>query len=200
MAKPVLVAFGGLTTSFVPRRVERSQLYGSRKRVAVDAQGRVCTKAALTADGATLVTSGMTAQGHFGPDGRWVPRSEMVGLDASGHSVPLQPSTLGVAQPVTGPVPPSEVLGLALQSVYLLTPEDDAAPLVQALRAGDIYRCAFNFTAGLETEVAYLVGNAEGCFALVGQPAVQTWTEEGATFVPEVADVGDDSDLDFDQL
>ena len=55
MAKPVLVAFGGLTTSFVPRRVERSQLYGSRKRVAVDAQGRVCTKAALTADGATLV-------------------------------------------------------------------------------------------------------------------------------------------------
>lgn len=200
MAKPVLLSFDGHDVAFAARRVERGQLYGTRKRVAVDRDGRVCTKAALTRDGATLLLSGMTAQGHFAPDGRWIARSEMVGLDAAGQPVPTQPSTLGVPQTVVGPVPPAELLTFSLESVYLLTPEDPKAPLVTALHDGRIYRCAFNYTVGLQTEVAYLVGTADACFALVGQPVEMPWTEEGAAFVPDVSAEEADADLDFEQL
>ena len=200
MAKPVTLLFQGSEVLFAPARVERSRLYGSRKRVAVDAAGQVCTRAALTQDGTTLLTSGMTAQGHFTPDGRWISRAEMVGLDATGQIVAVQPSTLGVPQPVAGPVDPAEVLSLSLQSVYLLTPSDPTHPLITALRDGQVFRCPFNYAAGLEVETAYLLGNDEGCFALVGQRAPAPWTEEGATFVAETLADDDSADLDFDQL
>lgn len=200
MAKPVMLSFQGRELSFAPSRVERGRIYGTRKRVAVDAGGRVCTRAALTADGTTLLTAGMTSQGHFAPDGRWVPRAEMVGLDASGQPVPVQPSTLGVTQPVEGPVEPAELLGLSLQAVFLLTPDDAANPLAQALQNGQIFRCPFNYAASLEMEVAYLVGNADGCFALVGQPVALPWTDEGATFIADAGPDEAEADLDFEQL
>ena len=59
MAKPLVVSFGGVTASFAVTLVDRSKIYGSRKRVAIDAQGRDCTRAALSSDGATrlLVTA-----------------------------------------------------------------------------------------------------------------------------------------------
>ena len=144
MAKALVVAFEGQEHAFTPRRVERRHLYGVRRRVAVDAEGRVCTKAALTQDGSTLLLPGMTGQGHFAPEGRWVPRSEMVGLDASGQPVSPQPSTLGVPQGLTGPVDPAEVLALGVEGVYALTPDVPDSALLQALRAGSIFRCAFN--------------------------------------------------------
>lgn len=200
MAKPVTLLFHGSEAAFAPARIERSRIYGSRKRVAVDAEGRVCTRAALTQDGTTLLASGMTAQGHFTPDGRWVSRAEMVGLDTTGQIVELQPSTLGVPQPVEGPVDPAEVLNLSLQSVYALTPSDSAHPLVVALGKGEVFRCPFNYSAGLEVETAYLVGNDEGCFALVGRMAPAPWMAEGAAFVAETPVDEDAADLDFDQL
>jgi hypothetical protein len=200
MAKALIVGFEGHELAFSPRRVDRAQLYGTRRRVAIDAEGRVCAKASLTQDGTTLLLPGMTAQGHFAPDGRWVSRSEMVGLDAAGQPVPVQPSTLGVAQVLTGPVDPRDVLTVAVESVFALTPHTSDSPLEQALRSGAIYSCPFNYTAGLGSGTAYLVGNAEGCFALVGSRLDAPWTEEGAAFVPDVTADDADADLDFEQL
>ena len=199
MAKPVILNFHGTEHSFVPTRVDRAKLYGVRKRIAVDSNGSTCTKAALTADGSTLITSGMTSQGYFAPGGRWVARNEMVGLDIDEQVVEIKPSTLGVAQPVEGPVDPVAVLGLDVESVFALEPEDIASTLVTSMKSGEIYRCAFNYAAGLEVEVAYLVANDEGVFALVGKPVDIAWSEQGAVFVAESTD-DDVDDLDFDQL
>lgn len=199
MAKPVILSFHGTDHSFVPTRVDRAKLYGVRRRIAVDSSGYTCTKAALTADGSTLITSGMTSQGYFAPDGRWVARNEMVGLDIDEQVVEIKPSTLGVAQSVEGPVDPVAVLRLDVESVFALEPEDIASTLVTSMKSGEIYRCAFNYAAGLEVEVAYLVANDEGVFALVGKPVDIAWSEQGAVFVAESTD-DDADDLDFDQL
>lgn len=199
MAKPVILSFHGTDHSFVPTRVDRAKLYGVRKRIAVDSSGSTCTKAALTADGSTLITSGMTSQGYFAPGGRWVARNEMVGLDVDEQVVEIKPSTLGVAQSVEGPVDPVAVLRLDVESVFALEPEDIASTLVTSMKSGEIYRCAFNYAAGLEVEVAYLVANDEGVFALVGKPFDIAWSEQGAVFVAELTD-DDADDLDFDQL
>lgn len=199
MAKNVLLTYEGAEHAFAPTRVDRAKLYGARKRIPVDADGLPCIKAALSADGSTLISAGMTGQGYFAPDGRWVSRQEMVGLDADENPVEIKPSTLGVAQSVTGPVNAVEVLELDTESVFHLEPEDPNSKLIAAMKSGEIYRCDFNYAAGLEVEVAYLVANDEGVFAIVGKPAEVSWAEQGEVFVAE--SVNDDADdLDFDQL
>ena len=199
MAKPVIVTSGSETITFSPTRVDRSKIYGARKRIAVDSGGRVCTRAALTADGSQLLVSGMTAQGYFTTDGCWVARNEMVGLDTEGNVVEMKPSTLGVPQAVEGPVDPIEVLDLEIESVVWLEPEHASGGLIDKLKSGEVYKCPFNYAAGLEVETAYLVANDEGVFALVGKPVLERWVEEGEVFVPSEGEE-EAEDLDFEAL
>ena len=199
MAKSVLVNYLGETVSFTHARVDRAKIYGARKRIAVDGAGRDCARASLTTDGSQLLVSGMTAQAYFTAEGRWVTRGEMVGLDADGNKVDTKPSTLGLEQVVEGPINPNEVLGMELQSVFILETESTSSKLFVQLKAGDVFKCPFNYAAGLEVETAYLVANEEGVFALVGKSVNEHWVDEGETFVaPEVEEDADD--LDFDAL
>ena len=199
MAKPLIVSFGGVAASFPVTLVDRSKIYGSKKRVAIDAQGRDCTRAALSSDGATLIVSGMTAQGYFTRAGRAVSRSEMVGLNAEGEIVEVKPSTLGVEQKAEGPVDPSELLNLSVQSVYFLETQEDKTGLADRLKRGEVLKVDFNYVAGLGVETAYLVGNDAGCFAIVGTPVADQWVEEGQQFVQPEESV-DSDDLDFDAM
>ena len=102
---------------------------------------------ALTVDGSQMLLSGMTAQGYFTPDDRWVARNEMVELDADGNLVESKPSTLGVPQHIEGPVDPQEVLALAVESVFFLEAGEGQASvgLVEKLKAG--YLSNFNNSA-----------------------------------------------------
>lgn len=200
MAKQLVVTHESADLAFGLTKIERAKLYGTRRRIAIDSQDRPCVRAALSADGATLIASGMTGQGYFAPDGRWITRGEMVGLDATGTIVESKPSTLGVAQPLDGPIDSREILHLDLDSVYLLNPEVPEATLLAKLKAGEIYRTSFNYTAGLEVETGYLLANDEGVFLLVGRPVEVPWAEHAAVFVPEATESDDADDLDFDQL
>jgi hypothetical protein len=200
MAKSVLVKRGNETFSFSPHKVERARLYGSRKRVPIDQAGSICQRALLTADGAQMLVSGMISQAYFTTDDRWVPRSDMVGLDADGNRVDVKPSTLGHAQDLEGSIEPEDMLYLQVESVYFLEPEDCNAGFLDELKSGTIYRFPFNYAAGLAVETAYLFANEEGVFAVVGQPAAVTWVEEGQVFVPAALEEEDTDDLDFEAL
>lgn len=201
MAKPVILTWKGESASFAPTKVDRTKIYGARKRIAIDAGGATCTKAALTLDGALTIRSGMLAQGYFTLEGRMIQRSEMTGLDTAGNTVETNPSTLGVPQELVGPVEPSEVLDLQIQSVYFLTPDSVPHNLTEELKTGKIFRFPFNYSAGLETETAYLLSNDAGIFALSGKTMEIPWVDESTSFVPEATDTEEESDdLDFDSL
>ena len=200
MAKPLIVQHAGVTSSFDVTLLERSKIYGSRKRVNLDAQDRDCARAALTIDGASLLASGMTGQGYFTDAGSWVARSQMVGIDVDGKTVEPKPSTLGLPQDLEGPVDAAQVIDLVIQSVYYLEPQADASGLVERLKAGEVFRCPFNFSAGHELETAYLVGNTEGVFAIVGQHVETSWVEEGQSYVPALEPEDNADELDFEAL
>ena len=200
MAKSVIIKNSDVTMSFMPYKVDRARIYGSRKRLPVDVNGAICTKAAYTDDGAQLLLSGMTAQAYFTPEGRWVRRSEMVGLDAEGNTVDSKPSTLGVPQDLEGPIEPAELLALKIDGVFYLEPEHCGEEFHNALKAGAIYRFPFNYSAGFAVADAYLIANDEGIFALVGQPGIESWVEEGQLFVPPVTEEEETDDLDFESL
>ena len=77
MAKPLMVSLGTEAFSFNLSEVERADLYGSRKRLPTDGNGRTCIRAALTQDGSLLIASGMSGQGYFNASGQYVPRGRL---------------------------------------------------------------------------------------------------------------------------
>jgi hypothetical protein len=200
MAKPVILRSSNKEYSFDSIKVDRAKLYGVRKRLPVDIKGIPCVKASLTSDGANLLLSGMTAQGYFNAKGFPVSRQEMVGLDANGNKVEQIPSTLGVSQDLKGPVSPSEILDLDVESIFCFEPIAADDDLLARLKSGEVFKFDFNYTAGLEMETAYLVANEEAIFAIVGKVAMQEWVEEATVYVPVEAEEMDDDDLDFESL
>lgn len=194
MAKPIVVSHGGALSQLDFAKVDRSKLYGRRRRVALDPDGAPCTRASLTDDGSTLLRAGMTAQGYFDDTGTWLPNKELVGLDDEGEPLEKVPSTLGEAQPLTE-AKPEELLDLRVHAVYALTPTELEEALAASLADGAVYRFAFNYRADYREESAFLIANDEGAlFAIVGQPATPVWAEAEAILAPSYDD--DDADLD----
>jgi hypothetical protein len=200
MAKGLVVTFQGEASAFGLEKLERAKLYGTRKRLAVDADGRSCTKASLTDDGVALLRPGMTAQGYFDPHGQQLELAVLGAIDAAGQALEPVPSTLGVEQQLEGPVVPRDLLDLALTSVYRLRPEEVSPALLARLEAGDVFRAPFNYRPDFRSETAYLVQNDEGIFALVGQSAPAAWLAPDAPPPVEPDDAADGDELDFEMF
>ncbi len=200
MAKAIIVTHNGEESRFDFAKLERAKLYGSRRRVALDATGAPCKRASLTQDGRFLLQSGMTAQGYLAADGRWIPNAELVGLDAEGRVVEKQPSTLGVAQPLAE-VPPRDLFDLRVSSTYALTVQHLESGLQAALDAGKVFRFDFNYRGDFRPETAFLVKNDAGYFAIVGALATPIWIEPAASPppIPAAEDAASD-DLDFEMF
>ena len=71
-ARQIVLSFKGAESAFGFSKLDRSKLYGRRMRQLLDSDGHACSRAALTADGSTLITAGMTAQGYFDDEGRMI--------------------------------------------------------------------------------------------------------------------------------
>lgn len=200
MAKPLVVERDEKLASFEVSLLERKKLYGSRTRVAVDDNGRVCTRATLINDGELLLVSGCTGQGYFTDAGVWVERRQMVPLGADGQITEMHPSTLGVPQKITGPVEALEVLQLHVQSVYSLNFLKDECGLKPQLDAGEIFKCPFNYSSGVEVETAFLLANTSGYFAIVGHQFEAEWCAQDQALTPPTDAAFHEDDLDFDML
>ena len=201
MAKAIVVEHQGVVSSFSFSKIDRSRLYGRRRRVALDPSAQACTRAALTDDGSLLLRLGMTAQGYFDEQQRWIPHKDLVGLDSAGNPLEVQPSTLGEPVPLAGPIAATELLDVRVQTVYLLDPEELGPALQEELRAGAIYRFRFNYRPGWESGEAYLLANLDGdFFALAGPRVSPEWCAPSALL--ELG--GDDEDfgdeLDFEMF
>ncbi|OGR12724.1 MAG: hypothetical protein A2341_07890 [Deltaproteobacteria bacterium RIFOXYB12_FULL_58_9] len=200
MAKSIVVTHNGKQSIFGFAKLDRKKLYPSRKRVVLDNDEQPCIRAELTRDGSILFHFGMTGQGYFCNDGKWVPNSTLVGLDDQGKVVEQQPSTLGEPQDLEGPVEPEELLDLSVLAVYMLDPENLDQDLQKEIEAGKIFRFGFNYRADFHRETGYLVANDRGWFAIVGNPIRPEWCElekpAAATFEDDDDNAG--LDLDFD--
>lgn len=199
MSKGVIVSAGGKASAFRIEKLDRTRLYGSRRRVPIDATGRPCSRASLTSDGKVLLRSGMSAQGWFDADGRQVEQKAIAAIDEQGNTLELVPSTLGVEQSLEGPVDPRDVLDLAVTAVYRAEAEDLDEALAESLGRGEAWRFPFNYRSDYRAETAFLVQNSEGVFILVGTPASAPFLEPAAS-APPADDGEDEGDLDFEML
>lgn len=198
MARNLVLSYRGEDSKFGFARLDRSRLYGSRRRVVLDRDGEPCRRAELTDDGAFVLQPGMTAQGYFDRDMTWVPNSQLVGLEPDGSPAPNVPSTLDVAQPLVGPVPPETLLDTRIQSVYALEPETLSEPLAAALTDGAIFQFPFSYRTDHRIMTGFLVANDDGVFALVGHPARPEWSELADVIGDDDGEL--DDDLDFEMF
>lgn len=200
MAKTINLTYGAETAIFAYKPIDRTVLYGKRRRVAFDIDGKECTKASLLADGSLLIRSGMTAQGYFTEDDTWVPQSELEAINLDGTKPELFPATVGenVAAEKISAV---EALSLRFDTTYSLEPEELPAGLKQELDSGSIFKFPFNPRADYQVETGILVSNENGYFALIGQE-VQYQYSALSSVVSVVDEAASDSsdDLDFEMF
>ena len=199
MAKLILINYQGEEAQFSHKKVDRSKLYGSRKRIPLDPAGENCQRCELSDDGSTLIMSGMTSQGYFDSDINWIPNKELIGMDSSGKALDKIPATLGVAQDgVLSELEP--LLDLAVDSIYQLDPEEVPQSIQTVLESGKAISFPFNYREDYHAESAYLVLNDEGYFALIGNPIKPEWMELDQiveeTFESE-SEEGDDLDFEM---
>jgi hypothetical protein len=198
MAKPIIVSLDGIESSFEHAKLDRKRLYGERRRVPLDLSGEPCVKSALTSDGLYLLQSGMTAQGYFDESGRWLQKSQLIGIGSDGQALEPMPSTLGAVQPLQL-IEPDVLLEHVVETVYALEATALDASLQERLAEGDVFRFEFNYSADYKQSTAFLLKNTEGIFCLIGSYLTATWSEPGK--LAEVVDAEDSSeDLDFEMF
>ena len=200
MAKPISISFQGKISNFEHTKLERSKLYGRRKRISYDPQGEECSRISLSEDGTLLIRSGMTAQGYFTEDNRWVPNKNLVGLDESGKTLELVLSTLGEPQEVAEPCKPQQLLDIKPTTVYMLGAAELDGALEKQLDEGSIFTFPLNYRADYRAETAFLLKNGEGYFCVVGVPTVSEWCEQEKPAVVNQEEEEDSDDLDFDMF
>lgn len=200
MARVISVSLDGVESTFGFKAIDRSALYGKRRRVALDRSGEPCSRASLLEDGSLLLRSGMTGQGYFLPDGAFVKQGDLEGFDVEGNPVEKVPSTLGVPQPLEGPVDPSEILDLRVETVYALEADTVSDELLAKLTAGNAYRFVFNFRDDYRAETGILLANDSGVFALIGIPLTYEWSSLQIVAELPAADDDSEDDLDFEMF
>lgn len=200
MSRELLFAWGGEAVAFDHQRIERRQLYGSKRRVAIDAAGNPCTRASMTLDGVTVLRPGMTAQGWFTEEGEQVESSEVVAVGADGSPLALHPSTVGVEQQLEGPVYAIDVLDLAVDAVLLLTPKGLPENLRAALDQGQVFRFTYCYRPDPMPSIGFLMSNQQGIFALIGSTMQVPWMTREHAVDEAAANAEDDGEVDFDML
>ncbi len=197
MAREVTVEFEGAVSRFALTRMTREKLYGRRRRVIVDEQGAACVAATLTLDGAALLPPGSTSDLYVDSAFDTVSRSRLRAVDSDGEPIEKVPSTLGVEQPLSGPVTPERVLDHVTNAVYLLDPTELAPGLLAQLDAGEIFETGFNYRDGYTLNPLFLLKNEAGVFALVAEPAGFEPVRKQLVPVETGEDPFADDDLDF---
>ncbi len=200
MAKTINLTYGAETAIFAYKPIDRAVLYGKRRRVAFDLNGKECAKASLLSDGSLLIRSGMTAQGYFTEDETWVPQSELEAINLDGTKPELFPATVGenvVAEKVSA----VEALSLRFDTTYSLEPEELPGGLKKELDSGSIFKFPFNPRADYQVETGILVSNENGYFALIGQEVEYQYSALSSvvSVVDEAASDSSD-DLDFEMF
>lgn len=194
------LSFEGTVSTFGISSVDRSDIYGKRRRVALDSDGNICTRVSVTEDGSTVLKSGMTGQGYFLPNGQFVKQSAVEVYSESGKRLSKQASSLSEPQPLQGPVEPERILDTHITSVYMLEPTEVSETLRTSLDGGAIYELSFCYRDSYTPEQAFIVSNKNGYFMLSGEAATTEWVSLETSVAIPVADEIDDDDLDFDNL
>lgn len=194
MRRILEISYKNKGSSFTVTKINRSKIYGSKKRVPIDAGGGECSRAGLTRDGKYILPNAGTASLYLDKDGDVVERNQFRGVDADGEAiapVELVPdAAMGLAEAMEA----SEILECSITHAYALEVIFLSSELEASLSQGSIY-CLPDFN----DRRAFLVGNEAGYFLLIGNLAGFKFIGlvEADLSPPDLETEDIDEDLDF---
>jgi len=162
MSRKIDIAFRGSISRIALRRVDRSKLYGSTRRIGLDAKGCECASALLTHDGRHVLGPGSTAGMYLNEKGDMVAREDLTAADEQGRPAGEEIAFPDSPHELTGPVPAEALLECMVTAVYEVDASDLDSTLAASLSQGDIYH-ALN--------KGFLLTNEHGVFLLATKPA-----------------------------
>jgi len=162
MSRKIDVAFHGSIERIALCRVERSKLYGSSRRIGLDAKGRECASALLTRDGIYVLGPGSTAGMYLNKEGDVLSREDLTTGDEQGRPLHGDDATSNDRCELTGLVPAEALLECVVTAVYEVDTSEIDSNLTAALSQGDIYRAP---------DKGFLLANEHGVFLLATKPA-----------------------------
>jgi hypothetical protein len=137
----ILETDGGIS-EFAVKPIGRQTCQAVTKKLAVDSQGRECSRALMTHDG-LLLASGSVLDLYEDPDRNSVEHGEVIQADGDGNVLRNLSATIGRPQRPVGPVPADELLEHKVAKAYALVPVAIAHDLQASLAQGEIYRVAY---------------------------------------------------------
>lgn len=191
------VMFRDQTSSLALRKIDQKSLYGFRRRVGLDPDGRECMTALLTDDGRHLLMNGCTAELYLDEEGDVVERKDLRACDREGHPLSELPSTMREPQALSGPIMASEFLEQVTTGVYLIEGELLDRDLEKALEAGEIFRVPFRPRPTCHDNPAFLFKGVDACFLVVAEPCRLEFSRPGQTFgfaEDDEAEIGDEGE------
>ena len=186
------LTFNGRPSRFSVRPIDRAQLLGATKRIALDAHGNECDTAWLTCDGQHLLHAGSFADLYVNEAGDSVERRELVPVDREGRPLATQRATRGDAQDLGAPVPAEELLDHVVTRLYALGAEALDPVLAGELREGRVFQVAFRPRKTAHPTPAFLLANALGTFLLQAEPCEFAFVGLEQVAPADAADHGDD--------
>ncbi len=212
MARPLRFQFGDNDFALHMTKVDRAKLYGFKEIEAIDESEAVCELATLADDGRTLIGKGGTGLGWLDADGVWCDKSALRPINVDGDEIVPVKSSFGTTIRLFDTATPAEYLEHNIRLVYSMSqslnsdePEGiaDLADLYNELDKGTIFTFPYSYRGGLESDVAFLLKNADGnvMMAVGNQAQVGFVGIQSHSTAP--ADDGDDAtedDLNFDMI
>lgn len=203
MARPLVLSLDGQEFPVRITKVDREKLYGTTEIEAFDENGNEAFIRVLASDGKTVINKGGTALAVLSEAGAWIDRRDLIALNNDGEQIEPVESSFNAAN-VLHAATVEEYLSTIVKSVYVLESFEDAGLdyLKDHLSADNIYKFHFSFRGGLEYDTAFLLGNKEGIFMVIGTEArlqfLKLNQETVLDSVEEQEISGDE--LDFDLL
>ncbi|MHB1463364.1 MAG: hypothetical protein ACYC1M_18910 [Armatimonadota bacterium] len=171
MPMTIIIETDGGISEFVMKPIDRKSRQATTKRVAVDAQGRECSRAMLSYDG-LILTAGTTTDNYEDKDGNGVEHGEVMQVDACGHTLLNLPATTGRVQRPVGPVEVELLLEHTVIKAFALLPAVIANDLRDSLASSNVYQVAFRPRASVIDHPAFMLANSSGIFLLQCRPCL----------------------------
>ncbi len=203
MAKPLILSFDGQEISLRLTKVDREKLYGAVEIEALDENGDPLFLRVLAADGKTVIDKGGTALATLNEAGDSLDRNTLIPVNADGEPIEPVVSSFDIVNKPTL-TDAEDYLSHNVKSVYILDAaiEEDLELLKGYLEGGDLYKFKFSFRAGPEYDEAFLLGNKNGIFMIVGSQANLPFIKLNEATVLEPIEEEEISaeEIDFDLL
>lgn len=195
MAREIQLLLDNSLSTFAFKKISRDDLYGYKKRIALDHKNQPCTRIQIDEDTGNIIPSGGLEGVYIDPQFNFIEKDALDVQDANFQTLKKLESTLGAPQILT-PISAEEVLNLEVGSLYLLTPSELDAKLDGRLTDGEFFQFSFNYYADYNLETGVLLKSADNLFCLIGNICPSDWVQAN-TRPTILEDVIDEEELDF---